>query len=359
MPFLLSSTDIYHEAILTGGFFLLAGLGFWLRSRQATPPKRAINGLLAGTCFALAMGSRVHLVLYAVTLLPVMILRLASTRPEERRHERRALIAYILPLLLAALLLMAYNYQRFGSPVEFGGSYQLVGSSGLLQRFELHLIPSGLSSYLGMAPHWLPIYPFQTWKESTIKMGDWFVEAPLCGLALVAPVALLAPLALMSLKPKRVKKGEGEALGVPSFVLGAGFGSLIVFLLLCCMVWVAMRYMHDFLPVLLLLGATGCWYVEGMVEQRVPILRLSQAMGTTLVLLGIGCGLTTALTAWSMKGAGTDLTSRFDALEGTIMSRLLPKRWPQIEADARKLRNTGDENDHNDHSDTQQKEEEN
>ena len=57
MPFLLARAATYEAAILAGQFFLLAGIYF---SIKAFSGDRARVGplVLAGACWALAMGSR-------------------------------------------------------------------------------------------------------------------------------------------------------------------------------------------------------------------------------------------------------------------------------------------------------------
>ena len=118
IPFLLRRPAVWEEAIVAGFCFAMAGVYLAV---QAIARRRASIGRLAlmSLCFGLAAGSRPPLIAIGVLIVPVY-LALRNTDP-----RRPLLAALVVPVAACVLLLLAYNFARFGSPLEVGQSYQL------------------------------------------------------------------------------------------------------------------------------------------------------------------------------------------------------------------------------------------
>ena len=152
VPNLLRASLVYHQAIVAGYCFVMAGL--WLAvsaisDGRASPTRLALMSL----CFGLAAGSRPTLGLASLILIPVFV-SLKSTR----RH-RGLLIALATPVGVCFLLLAAYNYARYGSVLENGVSYQ-VGAPLHQYLGELGYVPIGLWAYLVTPPRLSALFPF-------------------------------------------------------------------------------------------------------------------------------------------------------------------------------------------------------
>ncbi|HMD57225.1 MAG TPA: hypothetical protein VKG82_07120 [Solirubrobacteraceae bacterium] len=120
VPFLLRRPAIYEEAISGGFCFAMAGLFLALQSiaqRRASLTRLVLMSL----CFGLAGGSRPPLFVLGLLVVPVY-LTLRGTLP-----QRRLLAALLVPCGACLALLLAYNYARFGNPLEVGQSYNLAG----------------------------------------------------------------------------------------------------------------------------------------------------------------------------------------------------------------------------------------
>ena len=76
-------------------------------------------------------------------------------------HYVRRLLPVILPLLVGGLGLLAYNYLRFGQPLEFGQHYQLWGDGTSASKFfgAAHF-PFNFWLYFFSLPEFSPYFPF-------------------------------------------------------------------------------------------------------------------------------------------------------------------------------------------------------
>ncbi|QAT48430.1 hypothetical protein EQM14_00770 [Caproiciproducens sp. NJN-50] len=161
MLFMLQiSADFYYIAYLSEMLFLCAFLFLIFRSdRESRAGLRAFLLFLGGIAYVLAVGSRPVAALSIVLVLPALLKELLHG---EGRISRRLLRlgAFALPVLCGALALMEYNFLRFGSPFEFGTTYQLTIDNMSCNRFSiLNLIPA-VYHYFLQFPSLDPRFPF-------------------------------------------------------------------------------------------------------------------------------------------------------------------------------------------------------
>jgi hypothetical protein len=116
VPFLLNRVAVYEIAIV-GGYFCVSAAVFFLA--RALPLRDHSWRWMAasGLAFGAAVACRPHLLLAGVVALAVLAVR----------SRGRAVAAFAAAWMFAGGLIAIYNYQRFGSPVEFGFRYQLAG----------------------------------------------------------------------------------------------------------------------------------------------------------------------------------------------------------------------------------------
>jgi hypothetical protein len=202
-PFTITSPNVYEACLLGGQFFLL--LGFWLALRGLLRAERRLPlFLLAGALWALAVGSRVTLVLAVPSLVLLTVLLLGARAWQEARSWQRVLgatlrpaLALGLPVLAAIAGYAAYNYARFGSVTDFGVDYQI--SYQWFWTHEAFVLPN-IFSYLWGPLRWSCQFPFvfavmhrplsplihwppgyQTWE----RVAGVLVMAPWCYLLLL------------------------------------------------------------------------------------------------------------------------------------------------------------------------------
>lgn len=162
-PFTIASPNVYEACLLGGQCFLLAGL--WVALRGLLLAERRVPRLLlAGVLWALAIGSRVTLLLVVPTLVLLTVLLLGGRAWQQTRSWRRVLgatlppaLALGLPPLGAIAAYAGYNYARFGSVTDFGVDYQI--SYQWFWTHEAFVLPN-VFSYLWGPLRWSCQFPF-------------------------------------------------------------------------------------------------------------------------------------------------------------------------------------------------------
>lgn len=153
---------------------------------------RAIHGrhpvawmAAAGLALGLAVGSRPPTLFAAPLLLAPVWFAWREGNPA-RAWWRKALAA-ALPVGLCGLALMAHNYARFDSPLEFGQNYQLSGAyEGKQTHFApLRYLPHNLYVYFFQPVEWTWEFPFAMAEKVEVGMpGDGYMGTEeVCGLA--------------------------------------------------------------------------------------------------------------------------------------------------------------------------------
>ena len=230
VPFILRRPLIYEVALAAGYCFAAAGVWLTLSGSLAeTVSRRRIA--LGSLCLGLAIGCRPNLGLMGAALLLalVVLVRSGVSRP-------RALLVAFGPIVACGLLLIAYNAARFGSPTEFGVSYQLAGAD-MRTRDTLsltYLVP-GLFYYLVAPARHDLVFPFFHISPPPDYPGTLPVVydalEPVGGLFANVPIALLGLLALALPLHKRLGMppvlGRVLAGGVSVALLMVGFVAIL------------------------------------------------------------------------------------------------------------------------------------
>ena len=189
VPFLLRRPVVYEEALAAGFCFVMAGVYIAIKTIVR---RRASLGLLAlmSLCFGLAAGSRPPLLATALLVVPVY-LAVRGSLP-----RRRLLMALAGPCGACLMLLLAYNFARFGSPLEIGQSYQLAGYDPTTTHFgRLSYMPPNLWSYWVSPPRPTILFPFLalTPPPQTYPLGypaGYGPPEPTGGLLVMTPLLL-------------------------------------------------------------------------------------------------------------------------------------------------------------------------
>jgi hypothetical protein len=340
LPWLLNRPAVYEAAIATGQFFLLAGItAAFVALRDEAPPRRLLL-VAAGTCWALAVGSRSSMavgVVFLAAATGVRILRLSGF-PRSRRIDWTGLLALGVPLLLGATLLGGYNYARFGSVLEFGHRYQL-GRWNKRQLYDQvfaggYILPN-LFNYFVNPFRTLSIFPYvkPAWGEHLIvplhlKAPRPYHTEQITGLLLAAPFAVFAVLpAVFRLRDARARRrsqaaGDGSLAAGPGassvdWLLALAYGAIAaLFAPLMILVSITERHLTDVMPLIILLASIGFW--QG--RRRLLASGRSSAGFTALAICLI---LATVVLGWLL--AITGYQARFEHLNPELFERLT--RW--------------------------------
>jgi hypothetical protein len=257
---------------------------------------------LASLAYGFAVASRPNYI-YGLPLLLLAGLYLGARQYGTGRQGKRwaFLAASIVPAVLVGAAIAAYNFKRFESPFEFGMRFQLMPED--MRHTQLigtaHL-GTNLFSYLFRLAHYVRYYPFFLIDRAYGVVP--YLPFILLGLILLAPFIYRAP----------VQKPGGLVV-----LCGMIFGIFACNLLSLGLYYYfgELRYMTDFAPAALLLGAIGAMALMDRVHGARPSAR--RIAGTSVALLAlfsVGNGLFATLQASPGTTIAASLASRLDYL---------------------------------------------
>ena len=236
---------IYNLAIMSAVCFTVWGLYLWLSSVKENGQCVIWKVLLGSVCMALVAGCRPQLLMGSFLALPVFGEKLKEMLADVRKKKgcgKHALFlaAFCIPYLVIALLLMWYNYARFGSPFDFGAAYNLTTNDMRFRGIHMARMIAGLWSFLFKLPTLDVEFPYlgTTWIN-TAYQGITIQESGIGGI--FATNLILWPCFL--LYRFRAKLREKKAL---LFAVVSLAGGVVIACADVQMAGVLTRYMADF-----------------------------------------------------------------------------------------------------------------
>ncbi|HEX2101570.1 MAG TPA: hypothetical protein VHF69_12940, partial [Candidatus Synoicihabitans sp.] len=196
----------------------------------------------AGTCFGLSLAARPNYLAATIALLFPVLFLLRARR--DLSAVRIACTAFA-PVASVGMLLLLYNWLRFGSITEFGMRYQLAGASfvDFTPLHVRHLVPHALE-YLWAPARWSPYFPFLQARP----------DAPVGALRYL-PLTWLAAFTPILATRRLTTPGGSSAAAFIRMLVTVAVANLVM---LCLFFYAPMlRYTVDFVPVVLLLGGIG------------------------------------------------------------------------------------------------------
>jgi hypothetical protein len=264
-PHAATTASTYHTAIVAGQAWLIAGLlcAFDAVWHAGTERARSLRLWLAGTCWALAIGSRITLA-PAIGLLILITAWTCGLASEQRfRRAFGAVLVLVVPVAGASAALLLFNYLRFHAWLEFGSNIQVSGFPTF--RFALGYVPLNLYAY--SLRSWLTScefpFLFQEWnaplefpKFMLPVPPGYMSPEPVVGFLVAMPMTWLAPLAFVFAPGRRAgvtQRTRSYLFCLLSFAVIAsvtGFVGLGVY-------GATMRYLSDIAFGLVLLSLLG------------------------------------------------------------------------------------------------------
>ena len=277
VPFVLRRVAVYEIALLSAYAFLMAAVYFLTTGAQPRParPRRLAA---ASLCMGLAVGCRPTMALPAAVLAGAWWW-LARRDGSDRR---RLAVALLGPVAACGFVLALYNVLRFGSPLEFGNTYQLAGADvRTLEAYELSALGPGLWFYLLAKAHVTTGFPFIHLSAAPRYPGTlparYLYEV-------TGGVLANIPIALGALAALGLRRPEDRALR--RMVLGLGaLGLALVAFISFSLVGATMRYETDFASLLVLAGVLG-WIALALRAPRRAVRRGVAITGAVLVAWG-------------------------------------------------------------------------
>jgi hypothetical protein len=276
VPFLLHRAKVYEVAIACAQLCLAAG--FFGSFRSLNGGRRSIVwAAFSGLSFGLAVGCRPHFGLAAAVGFFLFVAFV-------RKGSWSELIAYLAPLAICGVILMAYNYARFQNPFEFGTRYLLGDDRYRNFGVSLRNLPAGLYYLLFCPPRIEPEFPF----VRLVLRSPHFALPPGYFLERIAGALLLCPLIVLAPVAPRLARRAGENRAVPALL------AAMVAFAVSCVIFIALvpfssqRYAVDFVPSLLFVSCVGA---------VVLLRRVQGVMGHAFVATGVSLALTYAIFA--------------------------------------------------------------
>jgi hypothetical protein len=285
VPFLLHRVKVYEIAIACGYACVSAGFYFLFRWLAASR-RRALWAALSGLSFGLAIGCRPHLGLAAAS---AFVLILVLTDP----GARQGVLPFVLPVIACGLAIAAYNYARFGDPLEFGLRYQLAETSYQDVRLSMVNEAPGLYYLLLCPPDLVPEFPFvrlafrQPFDSSDNRLPPRYFLEPTAGFLAVCPVAWIAIFTPL------FRKRFGDRRGIFAFL-----AAMLAFAVACIFFVAAtglssQRFDVDFLPFLVFVACVTACALLGRLQNWPKI--LATAALVLLLLYTIGANVALAV----------------------------------------------------------------
>ena len=188
--------DLYMVPTLSALMFAVWGLAFWLSAERKNKKCETVLSaprLAAGSAFiALTAGCRPQFLISAV--LGVMFFWDYAFKKRElfSKKSMKQTVAICLPFVIAGVILMAYNFARFGSPFDFGANYNLTTNDMTHRGFVFGRIGLGIFTYFLQPFCMNSIFPFiHDFSSETVYQGLTLTENLMGGTLWLYPILII------------------------------------------------------------------------------------------------------------------------------------------------------------------------
>jgi hypothetical protein len=281
MPILLRRSNVWEVPITCAYFCAMVGLCCMFKALHDDRKKRWLA--LASVAFGFAVASRpTYLFGCAALLVPIIAYGLGRRDGRPWAADagfRRIAMAGILPLAGIGLLMAIYNFERFGSPLDFGFRRLMNGEQVWKEDlFALRFFVFNIWVYAFAPAHWVPFFPYVSVASLPMApAGHPGSEDPF-GVIPNVPFVLLAAFALFLLSRRLAWPRHLRLMCLAVAIEAAGTG-----LATSAFGGAINRYEVDFMPSLIILACVG-WLAISDSGRNSAILRSLSAVGVSLVL---------------------------------------------------------------------------
>jgi hypothetical protein len=316
----LNDPEIYEASILFGQFLLICGFYFTMVALER-PGAATWMLTLAGLAWALAIATRITLILPIAFWMTAYLLFVRSEAASSLPSLGEPLLAMALPLSLSLACLAWYNWARFGNPLEFGLHYQLtVTDMRQVQLFSLNYLPSNLYGYLfypynlqATFPFLVAYNPMQPIVLPNLSPNVLFEQTS--GMLWTSPFLVFSVIPPVSLFRRRAAEPEDRLLRWAT--LGLSGSALLLLGTLLLYFYQTMRFLADVTPELAVLAGLGFWQGLQYLRKRTPLARRAFRYGA-LLLIVISCVVSILLAILSYR-----YSRRFEKLNPALLQAII------------------------------------
>ena len=178
----------YEMVNVAGLYFSLQGIYLFLTMKKDNKVSFEKLGLGA-LCLALAVACRPTTLIASVFIVPI-IWNLFKQNKVNKKEIIKIVLVVAIPYIIVGLLLMYYNYIRFGNIFEFGAKYQLTMNDMRNLKNRLITIPAGFVYNLFNLPSFIGRFPFLEVNSNIPEIfAYYYVEDMPGGVFILAPIA--------------------------------------------------------------------------------------------------------------------------------------------------------------------------
>lgn len=178
----------YEMVNVVGLYFSLQGIYLFLTIKKGGELSFKKLGLGA-LCLALAVACRPTTLIASIIIIPI-IWNLFKQKKANKKEVLKLILVVMIPYIVVGLLLMYYNYIRFGSIFEFGAKYQLTMNDMRNLKNRLITIPAGFIYNLFNLPSFIGEFPFMQVNSNIPEIfAYYYVEDMPGGVFILAPIA--------------------------------------------------------------------------------------------------------------------------------------------------------------------------
>lgn len=258
---------LYCTAITSGICLAVWGIYFAVKAfvSKSNVRKTIFYTIFAALCGALVFGCRPTIGFVSLVYIPLIWYYVRTNIADMHKSDKwKMALAFCLPYIIVAILLMTYNYVRFDNSFEFGQSYQLT----LVDQHQY--MGESLSFGAGFWQRlWEDIkFYFVAWTP----LGDRFPYIHEDGLLKLFPIILLGLAAFVGNKRKLVAATEEKTNILVSLNWTASAIILTTFVIVFVQTkWspnVLRRYAMDFTFLLMILVFLGVCRVFALLNEK-------------------------------------------------------------------------------------------
>lgn len=240
----------YEVVIVAGIYFVLQGIYFILSSMESEKYKH-LKIFFGSICLAVSVACRPTDLFASILIIPYLInllVKYIKNIKENKANLAKLIISVGVPYITAGILLMWYNYVRFGNVFDFGNKYQLTVTNMMELSGRIFSIPIGLLCNLFTVPKIIPQFPFIAHSNELGSFyGYYYIENMLGGVFMLAPICFTCFYIV-----KFNKKIENKELKtIVNMLVGVG---IFIAILSVAMAGSNQRYLIDYAWMLILAG---------------------------------------------------------------------------------------------------------
>jgi|GEM_PF-4335686 len=253
----LLARGVFYEVAISSAYCAMSFALYFLY-KILVDGEKIRNIILFSLFSSLAAAGRPHFIL--VCLLLIVCLFIYFLKHVSRARLYSVSMSLFSPALCVVGLLGIYNYKRFGSIVEFGQHYMLLGTlnkNGLFSLDIVRNITNGFYSYF-IRPYYRDYFDYH---YNLIKLSPGYALEHLAGIIWTAPIVIFI-IFLPGLIRENFKNENKDVFPLLRFSIFLGIIPVTIIMFLLMLSAAAQRYVTDFISYLIILAIISVWFLK-------------------------------------------------------------------------------------------------